>query len=138
VRRSTWVITALLAAATLAGCGSDSSRYANRDRPASPVTVSGSIGADAVRISPGQVGAGPLTILMANLTDRQQRLTFQTAGQGAGIRSTATIPAQGTGEMQVDAGRGSYELSVRGGGVRAASLSVRAPRPSAQDQLLEP
>jgi hypothetical protein len=48
------------------------------------------------------------------------------------------IPAQGTGELQVDASKGSYELSVRDSAVTAASLKVGAKRPSAQDTLLEP
>jgi hypothetical protein len=127
----------LLAAVTVAGCGS-TERYADRDRPPAPVTIAGSIDASHIRISPGSVGAGPLTILVANLTDRAQRLRFATAGQGPGIRSAATIPPQGTGQLQVEAKRGDYVLSVPGGAVEAASLSVGAQRRSAQDQLLEP
>ena len=132
-------LSVLLAAAVvpLAGCGATHT-YANRDRPASPVTVSGSIDARQVRISSGAVGAGPLVILMANLTDRPQRLRLQTAGRGAGIRSTAVIAAQGTGQLQVDAPRGAYELSVGDHAVAAAALKVGAPRPSAQNTLLEP
>jgi hypothetical protein len=124
-------------AALAAGCGSTHT-YANKDRPASPVTVSGSIDANRVRISPGAVGAGPVVILMANLTGRPQRLRLQTAGQGPGIRSVTEIPPEGTGQLKVDARKGAYELSVRDSGVAAASLRVGARRPSAQNTLLEP
>jgi hypothetical protein len=137
VRHRRLLVPLIAIAGLAAGCGSTHT-YANKDRPASPVTVSGSIDASRVRISPGAVGAGPLVILMANLTDRPQRLRLETAGQGPGIRSQAVIPPQGTGELQVDASKGSYELSVRDSAVTAASLKVGAKRPSAQDTLLEP
>jgi hypothetical protein len=131
------VVLPLAAALLAAGCGSTHT-YANKDRPASPVTISGSIDASRVRVSPGAIGAGPLVILMANLTDRPQRLRFETAGQGAGIRSQTTIPPEGTGQLQVDAPKGAYEVSVRDGAVKAATLEVGAKRPSAQNTLLEP
>ena len=132
-------ISLLLAAAAVlaAGCGSTHT-YANRQRPPAPVTISGSIDANRVRITPGTVGGGPLVLLMANLTDRPQRLRFETAGQGPGIRSVAVIPPQGTGQMQVEAPRGAYELSVRDRAVQPASLKVGAERRSAQNTLLEP
>jgi hypothetical protein len=127
----------LAAAATLAGCGSTHT-YANNDRPPSPVTISGSINSSQVRITPRSIGAGPLVILMANLTDRPQRLRFETGGSGPGIRSTTVIPPEGTGQLQVDAPKGSYVVSVRDGSVKPASLNVGAERPSAQNTLLEP
>jgi hypothetical protein len=125
------------AAVPVAGCGSTHT-YANKDRPPSPVTISGSINPSRVRVEPGTVGAGPLVILMANLTDRPQRLRFETDGSGPGIRSTTVIPPQGTGQMQVDAPKGAYVISVRDSAVRPAALKVGAERPSAQNTLLEP
>jgi hypothetical protein len=137
VRPRPVILLLALAALPLAGCGSTET-YANKDRPAAPVTISGSIDGKAVRLSPGSIGAGPLTILMANLTDRPQQLRFETAGRGAGIRSSTTVPPDGTGQLQVDAPRGDYTLSVRDDAVRAATLKVGAPRKSAQDTLLQP
>jgi hypothetical protein len=131
-------LSAALAAAALAGCGSGSTRYANGNRPPKPATVTGSIDGSRVRLSPGTVGGGPLTILVANLTDRPQKLTFQTASRGLGIRSTATVAANDTGQMSVDVKRGSYELAVRDHSVRPASLKVGKRRPSAQNELLSP
>jgi hypothetical protein len=131
------LLVLLAAATTVAGCGSTHT-YANKDRPPSPVTISGSIDSSHVRISPGSVGAGPLVILMANLTDRPQRLRFETDGSGPGIRSTTVIPPEGTGQLQVDAPKGAYVVAVRDDAVKAATLRVGARRPSAQNTLLEP
>jgi hypothetical protein len=137
VRHRRLLLLLAAASATVAGCGSTHT-YANKDRPPSPVTISGSINSSQVRITPGSIGAGPLVILMANLTDRPQRLRFETDGSGPGIRSTTVIPAQGTGQLQVDPPKGSYVVSVRDSAVKAASLRVGAARPSAQNTLLEP
>jgi hypothetical protein len=137
VRHRRLIVLLACAAATVAGCGSTHT-YANKDRPPSPVTISGSIDSSHVRITPTSIGAGPLVILVANLTDRAQRLRFETDGSGPGITSTTVIPPQGTGQMQVDAPKGSYAVSVRDGAVKAASLKVGAERPSAQNTLLEP
>jgi hypothetical protein len=137
VRHRRLLVLLAAAATTVAGCGSTHT-YANNDRPPSPVTISGSIDSSHVRLSPGSVGAGPLVILMANLTDRAQRLRLETDGSGPGISSTTVIPPQGTGQLQVDAPKGSYVVAVRDGAVKAASLRVGAERPSAQNALLEP
>jgi hypothetical protein len=137
VRHRRLLVLLAAAAATVAGCGSTHT-YANKDRPPSPVTISGSIDSSQVRITPVSIGAGPLVILMANLTDRPQRLRFETDGSGPGIKSATVIPPQGTGQLQVDAPKGAYVVSVRDGAVKAASLQVGARRPSAQNTLLEP
>jgi hypothetical protein len=131
-----WVLPALGAALLVAGCGSES--YANRDRPAAPVTVTAAVDGSRVRLSPSSVGAGPVTFIVANLTDRAQRLMFETAGRGPGIRSSASVGANDTTQLQVSPKRGSYQLSVRGGTVEPATLHVGAPRSSAQGELQQP
>jgi hypothetical protein len=137
VRHPRLLVPLAAAAVVAAGCG-ETHTYANKDRPPAPVTISGSIDASHVRVEPGTVGAGPLVILMANLTERPQRLRFETGGQGPGIKSTTVIPAQGTGQLQVDAAKGAYVISVRDGAVEPASLKVGDPRASAQNTLLQP
>lgn len=131
-------LAAALPAAAAAGCGSTTTSYANRDRPPAPVMVSGSIDGQRVRLSPTSVGAGPVVVIVANLTPRDQRLTFETDGRSGGIRSTASVGPQDTTRMQVAPRRGSYRLSVRDRGVQPAALRVGPRRPSAQNQLLEP
>lgn len=121
----------------VAGCGS-SSTNATGDRPPSPVMVSAAIDHSHVRLSPASVGAGPVQIVVANLTPRSQRLTFETAGLGAGIRSTATVGPNDTTQMQLNPRRGHYQLSVHDRSVAGATLVVGAARPSAQNKLLEP
>jgi hypothetical protein len=133
--------TLLALAATapaLGGCGFGASSYANRDRPPSPVMLSAAIDHSQVRVTPGKVGAGPVQVVVANLTGDAQRLTFETAGRGNGIRTTATVGPKDTVEMQVNPRPGSYQLSVRGHAIRAASLKVGPQRASAQNALLEP
>ena len=131
-----WVLPALGATLLAVGCGSES--YANRDRPAAPVTVTAAVENSRVRLSPTSVGSGPVTFLVANLTDSEQRLTFETAGRGPGIRSSASVSAKGTTQLQVTPKRGTYQLSVRSGRIEPATLHVGAPRPSAQSELLQP
>ena len=131
-----WALPALAAVLAAAGCGSES--YANRDRPPAPVTVTASVDGSHVRISPTSVGAGPVTFIVANLTGRSQRLTFETASRGPGIRSSASVGPNGTTQIQVVPKRGSYQLSVRGGSIEPAMLEVGARRPSAQSDLLQP
>lgn len=137
-RRSSrhWALPALAAALSAAGCGSSS--YANRDRPAAPVTVTAAVEHSRVRLSPTSIGAGPVTFVVANLTDKEQRLIFQTAGRGTGIRSSASVGPNDTTQIQANPKRGSYELAVRGGAVDPGTLEVGAPRASAQNRLQQP
>jgi hypothetical protein len=136
-RPLTVVALPLVAAIAVGGCGSTQT-YANKDRPAAPVTITGSINQSKIRLSPGKAGAGEIDLLMANLTDRPQHLRVETAGNGAGLRSEATIPANGTGQVSVDARSGTYQVSVGGSGIAPATLEVGAKRASAQNTLLEP
>jgi hypothetical protein len=130
----------MLAAIALAGCGGGSD-YANDPRPPAPINVSASISPDKVTVSPSAFGAGPVTLLIANLTDESQRLTVETQAlsQKAGIRQrSAIINPQGTGTLKVDVPEGTYVVSVERDGIRAATVKVGAKRPSSQDQLLQP
>lgn len=125
-------------ALALGGCSLGATSYANRDRPPAPVMLSGAIHASRVQLTRDSVGAGPIQIIVANLTDRSRELTFQTAGRGPGIRTTASVGPNGTVQMQVSPRPGRYELSVRGRAVEPATLRVGAARPSAQNDLMQP
>ncbi len=130
-------VTALLA---VAGCGSDED-YANEPRPPSAINVSAAISQDKVTVSPAEFGAGPITLLIANLTDSDQELTIETQdlSQSAGIKQTsAVINPQGTGTLKVDVPQGSYVVSVKSDDIAPAQVKVGAERESSQDQLLQP
>ena len=131
---------AVLALALFSGCGSDAD-YANDPRPPSPITVSASISQGKVSVSPASFGAGPVTLIIANLTDDAQTITLETQelSQKSGIKQTSTvINPQGTGQLKVDVPEGTYVVGVDRDGIREATVKVSRERPSSQDQLLQP
>jgi hypothetical protein len=135
-------VVVALALAGVAGCGGDSGKFANQPRPAAPITVTAAIDHSRVRVSPTRFGAGPVTIIVSNQSGAVQRVTFETneiGGTEGGIRKTVgPVAAQGTATLQVDPREGTYRLSVKRGGVRPAAIEVGKPRPSSQNELLQP
>jgi hypothetical protein len=138
VRASSTVVLAVVA---LAACGSDDERQ-NALRPPAPINVTAAIDDQRVRVSPRTFGAGPVVFVISNQSGVPQELTFETdeiAGGAGGIRrSSGRIGARTTGTMKVDVREGTYSLTASAGGIRAAAIEVSAPRPSAQDALLQP
>jgi hypothetical protein len=124
------------AALALAGCSS-SSDYANNPRPPVPINVSAAISPTKVTVSPQKFGAGPVTFLIANLTNDTQTVTVETVGQGT-KQSSSPINPQGTTTLKVDVSEGSYIVHTQSSTIREAHLTVGAKRPSSQDTLLQP
>ena len=92
-------------------------------------------------MSPAEFGAGPVTLLIANLTEESQQVTIETRdlAQKAGIKQTSSvINPQGTGTLKVDVPEGTYVVSVARDGIQEATVAVGDERPSSQDQLLQP
>jgi hypothetical protein len=122
-----------------AGCGGDDDEYANEPRPPAPVVVSASIGADGLTVSPRELGAGPVELIVTNQTQRAQELRLETdevGGSEPGLRQrSGPINPGDTARLKADLRQGSYTVAVGGG---EASLEVGEPRPSAQDELLQP
>ncbi len=130
-------IAASLALVTV-GCGATAQRR-NEPRPATRIVLTASISPDRVSVSPRRFGAGPVSLVVANLTDTAQRVTLETAGAAAGIRTrSGPINPRDTAELRADLRRGRYTVRVTGGGIRAATLRVSGRRPSAQNDLLQP
>jgi hypothetical protein len=134
-RRSTACALALLGA--LAGCGQDED-HANRDRPAASINVTAAIIDGRINVSPRNVGAGPIRLLVTNQTDSAQEVTLETGGNSPGITETSSITPAATSTMEVDVPEGDYTISAADRAIRPASLTVGEARPSAQDQLLLP
>lgn len=130
------MIAVLGPAALVAGCGE--SHQTVGTRPPDPVTITALIDGSRVKVSPASIGAGPIVVLASNQSGRAQRMTFESAGSGPGIRSSTAIPLDGTGQIQVDPKTGSYQLSVGDRRVRPASLKVGDERKSAQNVLMRP
>ena len=138
-RRSRAAATALAGALVLAGCGTTTERR-NEPRPPTRIVITGSISTDRVSVSPRRFGAGPISLVVANLTDTSQQVTLESSNRSRpGIRQqTAPINPRDTAELRADLTTGRYTLKVSGGGIAAATLRVGKRRPSAQNDLLQP
>ncbi len=122
-----------------AACGSTEQRR-NDPRPPIRIVITGSISTDQVSVSPRLFGAGPMSLIVVNLTDTAQQVTLETADRDRpGIRRrTVPINPRDTAELRADLRTGRYTVHVTGGGIRAATLRVSGRRPSAQNDLLQP
>jgi hypothetical protein len=131
--------TVIAGALALAACGATPERR-DDPRPPAPIVITGSISADRVSISPRRFGAGPVNLVVANLTDTSQQVTLESAGRDRpGLRQqTAPINPRDTAELRADLRTGRYTVRVSGGGIAAATLRVGARRASAQNDLLQP
>src|SRR3954451_16222977 len=72
---------ALTAAVTLGACGDNDKKYANAERPATPIVISASIDDDAVQVSPNKFGAGAITLIISNESPASQQVTLETDQQ---------------------------------------------------------
>ena len=141
--RSAGSFTVLLAAVLLAGCGGSDGDYENKPRPPAPINVTARVGDSDIAISPKSFGAGPISLIISNQTDDPQELVFETdelGGDEPGLapQSSGPIRPSGTATIKVDVREGSYVLRSKSGGAREATVEVGAPRPSAQNELLQP
>ena len=128
----------VVGASLLAGCG-EQEDHANRERPAASINVTAAIADGRIQVSPRRFGAGPIRLIISNQTASAQALTFETGGGASGVtQSTQPIRPSGTATLEVDVPEGDYELSSSDGGVKAAAVTVGAPRESAQNELLLP
>ena len=131
----------MLAVVAFAACGSDDERE-NALRPAAPINVTAAIDDRRVRVSPRSFGAGPVVFVISNQSGVPQEVTFETdeinGGAGGIRRTSAPIIARGTGTLKVDVREGTYRLSTSGDDIRPAAVEVSRPRPSAQNELLQP
>jgi len=133
---------ALLSAAFVAGCGNSEGDYANNPRPPAPINVTAAVSDERISVSPRSFGAGPINLIVSNQTDAPTEVTFETeelGGDEPGLapQSTGPIRPDGTATIKVDVREGEYALSANGksGSVK---IEVGAPRPSAQNELLQP
>jgi hypothetical protein len=136
LRRAGAIVAVALGLALLAGgCGGDDEAR-SKERPPVPVNVSVLVGPERITVSPDEVGAGPVTLLIANQSGASQTLTFD----GPRLQRTiGPIPPQDTATVKVTVQTGDYSISAdEAAGVRAATLTVGPPRDSAQNQLLLP
>jgi hypothetical protein len=131
----------LCVSALAVGCGEEDD-YKNEPRPATPIVVSASITDDRVSVSPKTFGAGPITLIVTNQTQSDQELVLETeeiGGSAPGIeQQTGPISPGDTASLKADLREGTYRVAVNARGISEAALDVGEPRPSAQDELLQP
>jgi hypothetical protein len=140
--RARFAVGALGAATFVAACGGGEDDYANKSRPPEPIVISAAISNDKVSVSPRRFGAGPVTLIVSNQTDDAQKVTLETdelGGTQSGTRQrTGPINPGDTASIKADLRTGSYRVAVEGDGIDAAAVRVGRPRPSSQNELLQP
>ena len=123
----------------LAACGGDDDDYANTPRPPAPIVLTAAISAKEVSISPAKFGAGPVSLIITNLTDSPQEVTFESDGSSAGFtQSTSPINPRDTATLKADVPEGDAVVKVSSDGIKQASVAVGPKRESAQNELLQP
>ena len=141
-----WTIGLLgVCALAVSACGS-TSKGATAPRPPAPVNVAVYIDDSRVAVSPSTVGAGPVAFVITNQASQAESLAVLPTGGAAAqpLANTGPINPQATAQVTVDfSSPGRYSLSVgagggSGGAIRAASIRIGKPRPSSDDQLLQP
>lgn len=133
--------SAALAATTfgLGACGGGGDDYANTPRPPAPIVITAAISAKSVSVSPSEFGAGPVSLIITNLTDSPQEVTFESAGSSAGFRQqTSPINPRDTATLKADVPEGGAVVKVSSGDIRQAKVDVGPKRASAQNELLQP
>jgi len=140
-------VSGMLAVSALAvsACGGTSTA-ATTPRPPAPVNLTVYIDNSRVSVSPSSVGAGPVTFIITNQASQAESLQILPPGSSGGqpLANTGPINPQAAAQVTVDFSfQGTYSVGADGGGAgsgstRAASIHVGAPRPSSDNQLLQP
>jgi hypothetical protein len=135
------VLVGSVAALPVAGCGGGDD-FKNKPRPPAPIELSGVINSSSVSVQPRQVGAGPVTLVIANLSDQSHTVTLE-GGPKDTSEQVGPINPQDTGTIQETLQQGTYR--VKAGSDRAsaraispATLEVGPKRKSSADQVLLP
>jgi hypothetical protein len=143
MRRMPWTAAGVAVALAIGtgGCGSDD-EFANDERAPAAITLSASITASNVTVSPSRLGAGSIELVASNLTATSQQLTLRSERLRNGAhpleQRTGPINPGDTASLTADLAQGTYRVTARSGGITAATIHVGPSRPSAKDTLLQP
>jgi hypothetical protein len=132
MRRSSAAALLAIAAATVAGCGSED--FKNDPRPASPVELSAKVDDSKVVLAPDEVGAGLATVTISNQSRDDVELDFK----GPTHASSTEIGAGNVGTIKLDLEQGDYEVDSGVTSISSGTLTVGEPRETAQNDLLLP
>ena len=130
-----------LAMPALAGCGGGSD-FKNKPRPPVPIQLTGAINDRAVSVQPDKVGAGPVSIVIANLSNQSHTVTIE-GGPHNTSEEVGPINPQDTARIQETLEQGTY--TVKAGSdeaaaqeIKSAKLRVGPPRKSSSGTVLLP
>ena len=139
-RLLTLTLSATALATVAAGCGS-SKNYANNPRPPEPIVVAAAIAPAGISVSPPTFGAGLVQLVVTNLTNSSVQFEVvrgSHSAQQSVLSQTGPINPQDTAQVKLQLDAGAYTIRVVPRRVKDAVLRVGAPRPSSQNQLLQP
>jgi hypothetical protein len=122
----------VVVAVIVAGCGAED--HPNEPRPPVPVELSAKVDNRKVVVVPDRVGAGLATITISN----QSADDVEVSLDGPNSASTDAIPAGSVGSLQLELETGEYSVDSNVPTIASTKMSVGAPRPSAQNELLLP
>lgn len=136
--RTTMLAALAAACLALAACGDDED-FANEPRPPNPIVVTAVVADERVSVSPSRFGAGIIVLRVTNQAPSSQRVTLRSRAGGRAIeQTTGPINPNDVAELRADVRPGTYTVSSSSDAVEPATVTVGPPRPSAQDQLLQP
>lgn len=128
-------------AALPTGCGGGED-FKNKPRPPVPIELSGVISDTSVSVEPSRLGAGPITLVIANLSSQSHTVTLE-GGPDDTSEQVGPINPQDTGTIQETLRPGTYE--VKAGSDRAsareilpATLEIGPKRKSSSGTVLLP
>lgn len=99
-----------------------------------PVELSAKVDNRKVVVVPDRVGAGLATVTISN----QSADDVEVSLDGPNSASTDEIPAGGVGSLQLELETGEYSIESNVPTISSSTMTVGAPRPSAQNELLLP
>jgi hypothetical protein len=130
-----------LAALAMVGCGGGSD-FKNKPRPPVPIQLTGAINDKAVSVEPNRVGAGPVTIVIANLSSKSHTVTIE-GGPHNTTEQVGPINPQDTARIQETLEPGTYKVKAGSDQasletIKSATLHIGRERKSSSGTVLLP
>ncbi len=135
------LIAASLIGTALAGCGGGGD-FKDKPRPAVPLHLTGVINDRSVTVEPSRLGAGPIDLVIANLSKEAHTVTLE-GGPKNTSEQVGPLNPQDTGHIQETLQPGTY--TVKAGSeqaavrlIKPATLQVGRHRKSSSGTVLLP
>jgi hypothetical protein len=130
-----------VAALAMVGCGGGSD-FKNKPRPPVPIQLTGAITEKAVSVEPNKVGAGPVTLIIANLTSQSHSVTIE-GGPHNTTEQVGPINPQDTARIQETLEPGTYKVNAGSDEatletIKPATLHISRERKSSSGTVLLP